>query len=263
MPDPGIIGLGWCAKRPRVELIYDRDFPNIIEARTTLLHAFASAGVGASWTEWDRNAAVSPAYARKFGSPTILVEGRDVAGGDGTDGRDSCRIYPDEQQRFRKASSVGAIRIALAKSNRNAGPRNILLALPGLGSLFAPIGACPVCWPIYTSVLASAGLGFLTRTAYLLPISAALVALALMPVAYRAQRRGRYGPLAVGVGGAVAALIGKFVDAVPPLIYLGLVLLLSASIWDWRSASAGKSSCPKCASETPAVSLSKNPSKEV
>ena len=62
-----------------VELIYDRDCPNVHEARTQLLHAFARAKVEARWQEWRADDDDSPARVRGYGSPTILVDGRDVA----------------------------------------------------------------------------------------------------------------------------------------------------------------------------------------
>lgn len=63
----------------RVELVYDSDCPNIGQTRAALLQAFAQAGISASWVEWDQKAPESPAYVREYGSPTILVNGKDVA----------------------------------------------------------------------------------------------------------------------------------------------------------------------------------------
>ena len=64
--------------RCRVELIYDLDCPNVGEARTVLLQAFAQVGISPTWTEWNRKGPDSPAYVRGYGSPTILVNGQDV-----------------------------------------------------------------------------------------------------------------------------------------------------------------------------------------
>ena len=63
----------------RVELIYDLGCPNVESARSMLIKAFTRTGQSARWREWDRNAADCPDYARGFGSPTILVNGRDIA----------------------------------------------------------------------------------------------------------------------------------------------------------------------------------------
>ena len=78
---------------PRVELIYDKDCPNIQGARAALLQGFVEAGLQPSWTEWDRKSAESPPHVRQYGSPTILVDGRDVAGAEPADRSDACRVY--------------------------------------------------------------------------------------------------------------------------------------------------------------------------
>jgi mercuric ion transport protein len=56
-----------------VELIYDRDCPNVLDARANLVKALAASGREARWTEWDRSAPDSPSHVRGYGSPTILV----------------------------------------------------------------------------------------------------------------------------------------------------------------------------------------------
>ena len=77
----------------RVELIYDRDCPNVQDARKVLLEAFAEVGLQPSWTEWDRKSPESPFHVRQYGSPTVLVDGRDVVGVEPADDLDNCRLY--------------------------------------------------------------------------------------------------------------------------------------------------------------------------
>jgi hypothetical protein len=63
-----------------VDLVYDPDCPNVSLARTNLMRAFSRAGMQPQWSEHrigDRNA---PERVRGYGSPTVLVDGRDVAG---------------------------------------------------------------------------------------------------------------------------------------------------------------------------------------
>ncbi|MGQ0658414.1 MAG: hypothetical protein ACT4NU_10030 [Chromatiales bacterium] len=64
----------------QVELIYDTDCPNVQRTRKAILEGFIEAGLQPSWKEWDRKSPDSPAYVLGYGSPTILVNGRDVAG---------------------------------------------------------------------------------------------------------------------------------------------------------------------------------------
>lgn len=85
--------------RPRIELVYDRDCPNVDRARGTIRAALEQVGSSATWVEWDRGDASTPAALRDYGSPTVLVNGRDVASGENEDTRadaNSCRVYMDE-----------------------------------------------------------------------------------------------------------------------------------------------------------------------
>lgn len=78
---------------PTVELIYDRDCPNITAAREQLKKALRAAGMAPRWQEWEVNHEDAPAHVRGYGSPTIMVAGVDVSG-DPAPGTDACcRIY--------------------------------------------------------------------------------------------------------------------------------------------------------------------------
>jgi hypothetical protein len=103
---------------PRVELIYDMDCPNVRHAREALLKGFSEAGLMPSWTEWDRKSPGSPAYVRGYGSPTILVEGRDVGGVAPGNGESNCRLYRDDSGSFQGAPSVEQVAEALRAENR-------------------------------------------------------------------------------------------------------------------------------------------------
>ena len=70
-------------------------------ARTALAAACREAGVPAVWTEWSSEDAGCPAHARNLGSPTVLVNGEDVAPGphpwaprEAGEGP-RCRVYRD------------------------------------------------------------------------------------------------------------------------------------------------------------------------
>jgi len=76
-----------------VELVYDRSCPNIAPARAQLLHAFAAAGVPPRWREWELGSAQAPAHVRGYGSPSVLVDGRDVSGCTPHADADCCRVY--------------------------------------------------------------------------------------------------------------------------------------------------------------------------
>ena len=94
-----------------------------------------------------------------------------------------------------------------------------LLALPGVGASLLPNLACPLCWPAYAGLLSSVGLGFLISAAYLLPLTAVLLILALAAMAFRANSRHGYGPFLLGLLAATAVLLGKFRWESSPTMY--------------------------------------------
>lgn len=78
---------------PEVELVYDADCPNPANARAQLLRAFSKAGIEARWREWRADDIEAPPHVRGYGSPTVLVDGRDVAGAAPIEGMRGCRVY--------------------------------------------------------------------------------------------------------------------------------------------------------------------------
>lgn len=93
----------------KIEIIYDSDCPNAERARAVLREALGSLGLPANWTEWNRADAAAPAYVRRYGSPTILVDGRDVEGVEPEEDLASCRLYPQADGALSRVPSVAAI----------------------------------------------------------------------------------------------------------------------------------------------------------
>lgn len=78
----------------KVQLLYFRGCPHVDEARKVLLAALrACALMEVAVEELDVEAATTPIELRQWGSPTILVNGADVAGEETPAGL-SCRLYP-------------------------------------------------------------------------------------------------------------------------------------------------------------------------
>ena len=95
----------------KIELIYFDGCPNADPARENLKKAFVAAGIEEPWGEWEQNNPDAPDYVQQYGSPTILVDGKDIAGGPGECcAPNSCRIYEDGN-----APSVERIKAALGK----------------------------------------------------------------------------------------------------------------------------------------------------
>lgn len=100
-----------------VELIYDPDCPNVKDARAQLLRAFAETRLSPHWQERDRTVPESPSRGRTYGSPTILVNGQDVADAVPSTDADCCRLYMDDSGGLRGAPSVAAITAALLRAS--------------------------------------------------------------------------------------------------------------------------------------------------
>ncbi len=86
--------------KPTVELVYDQDCPNVNDCRAALRKALTEIGAASEWREWDRSSTATPTKYRGFGSPTVLINGRDICGPIGTQTSDgnSCRVYADEER---------------------------------------------------------------------------------------------------------------------------------------------------------------------
>ena len=97
---------------PTVELVYDPECPNVEAARKQLRVALSASGLPDEWREWNRAAAGSPSRVRGFGSPTILVNGRDIAG-TSAPGADNCRVYTGENGKLAGFPSQKMIAAAL------------------------------------------------------------------------------------------------------------------------------------------------------
>ncbi len=102
---------------PEVELVYDADCPNPALARAQILRASSKAGLVARWREWLADDADAPPHARGYGSPTVLVDGRDVAGAVPVEGMRSCRVYDGAADQPRGVPSVELIVAALLRSD--------------------------------------------------------------------------------------------------------------------------------------------------
>ena len=65
---------------PSVELIYFTGCPHVESARTNLRAALSAKGLPTEWREWNQTDAGAPARVMQYGSPTVLVDDKDVTG---------------------------------------------------------------------------------------------------------------------------------------------------------------------------------------
>ena len=71
----------------RIDLIYFDGCPNAEKARANLRRWLPEG----SWREWNLSSADTPERFRRYGSPTVLVDGRDVTGEGAATGAMACR----------------------------------------------------------------------------------------------------------------------------------------------------------------------------
>ena len=77
--------------KPEITLVYDADCPNVDLARAALSDALKRIGLEPEWSEYEHTSGVAQRFSRR-GSPTILVDGEDVA--DEPDAAAACcRVY--------------------------------------------------------------------------------------------------------------------------------------------------------------------------
>ena len=83
----------------RIELVFDPECPNVERARVAIRGALAAIGAPVVWREWDCTDPATPSELRSLGSPSVLVDGRDVGCGTVSMAQadaNSCRIYRDD-----------------------------------------------------------------------------------------------------------------------------------------------------------------------
>lgn len=149
------------------ELIYFPGCPNAEEARAQLVKAFIEARLTPRWSEYRTDDPDLPEHAHDFGSPTILVNGRDVTGAAPADSAEVCRLYTDETGRRGGIPSLGSIVAALAEAQGAHEPirpwrRNLaLLVTASIWNTWpvrGPTGAsCPACSPSGGGAVTSQG----------------------------------------------------------------------------------------------------------
>lgn len=218
----------------RIELVYDDDCPNAGLARERLREALAASGCSVTPTEWLRTAPDTPDALQGWGSPTILIDGRDVAGQQPSESP-TCRVYPRPGGGVDRAPSVDQIVAALDASRRSRPQQKIKALLPvapGVAASFLPVVSCPACWPAYAGVLSSLGVPFLADERIVLPVVVGLMLVSVVALAWRARERRGLAPAVLGLVGA-GIVVGGRVGADSILVAsAGGMLLLAASIWN-------------------------------
>ena len=234
-----------------VELIYDVDCPNVPAARSQLIKAFMQTGVSARWQEWERGSPDTPDHARAYGSPTILVDGKDIAGVAPNAGTRACRVYGDARGNLSRTPSIETICSALFNAAPPKQPvasrwQAMAASFPAIGTALLPKLTCPLCFPAYAAVLSALGIEFVNYTPYLLPLTVIFLAVAISVLALQARRTGKIIPLALGIIASLIVLFAKFGIDADWLTTGGIIMLVAAIFLGNRTKSTAIAPCPAC-----------------
>ncbi len=244
-----------------VEFIYEKNCPNIALARAQLLQAFSRLKIKPHWLEWEINDADAPAYARQCGSPTIMVDGKDVDGASLSDNTNHCRVYRHSDNTSSGVPAVDSIIHAIQKHHRGNGWFSRLFdfrltaaTLPAMILALLPKLICPFCWPLYTGLLGLFGINFINYTPYLLPLLTLFLILTVSGLALGVRSTRQVGPLLLGSLSALLILGDKLLFETNFLIYGGLGMLIIAVVWHSRvQFLLGQNACPACENATDIV----------
>ena len=100
----------------RIQLLTFPGCPHAETARATLRALLATPGIAVEVEEVDTTAPDTPESLRRWGSPTVLIDGVDIEGEEPTG--PSCRLYRDEHGRIQAGPSVSRLLRALKVGGR-------------------------------------------------------------------------------------------------------------------------------------------------
>lgn len=116
--------------------------------------------------------------------------------------------------------------------------------------------ACCLGVPAVLTAVGAVGLGFVVHDAYLFPIFVGFLGLSTWLLLRAARGRGRLAPFWLGLAGALVGstgmwflVTGRYPHSAP--VYLGLGLLVTASLWDLINARSTAACASEPACETP------------
>jgi hypothetical protein len=107
-----------------------------------------------------------------------------------------------------------------------------------LSSLFAI--ACPLCIPAFGALLSSIGFGFALNFQFLRGTVIALLLLSVFSLAWSARLHKQWAIFFFGTLGAGLVYGGRHLWYSLPLMVIGALMLISASVWNLRAKFASK-----------------------
>jgi uncharacterized membrane protein len=117
---------------------------------------------------------------------------------------------------------------------------------------------CPFCVPALTALLSSVGLSYLLLTAtYLLPMTAAVLSVAVGSLFVTTRTDSAFGPFWIGLAASIGILIGKFSLNSAAVMYGGVALLIAASVWSVARHRATAGVCSRAFRQNPVINIYK------
>jgi hypothetical protein len=214
----------------KVQLLSFPGCPNVAATREALRRALGASGLPAEFEEADVTSSVTPEPLKAWGSPTILVDGRDVAGSEPTG--PCCRLY-GSQRHTRGVPPEDLIQRAIRNARPGSGHwLGSLATVPGALVALLPAATCPACLGAYFGVLSALGLGFLLTNRVLVPVVVGFLVLGIAIIAWSTVSHRRFGPLIATLAGSGAVAAGRLIWSIPTMLYAGVALLVGASLWN-------------------------------
>jgi hypothetical protein len=120
-------------------------------------------------------------------------------------------------------------RISVTKVIPFVGPSGAIGASAISAMLTAIMPKCPICW---MALMGALGVSSTINALWMRPLAVGFLLLPVGALLIRVRRRGGYGPFLLGLAGAVAMYLCKFVLFYDPGVYLSGAALVGASIWN-------------------------------
>jgi hypothetical protein len=91
---------------------------------------------------------------------------------------------------------------------------------------------CPFCWAAYMSIFSTLGLASIPYMPWLQPVMMVFFLVNIFTLFMIARKRKNYTSFAFSVTGALLIMVSKFLTTSLLLTYLGLLMIITASLWN-------------------------------
>jgi hypothetical protein len=125
---------------------------------------------------------------------------------------------------------------------------NARAILVGVGSVLVALAPkCPVCFLAYFGIFGVTAASASAYRSWLPPLTAISLSVTVGMLALGASRKGRFGPIALGIVGASGVFAGRFIVNSRTMLFGSLLVLVAAVAWkSWRQQTAADASCIAC-----------------